>query len=152
VLAGAAFGTRNLWLPGQKPQPVGLHSVDQNGQLLILWDGSAATTRNARSAALTIADGASSLTVPLTAANLQAGRVTYARKAGQVEMTLAITLANGQTLRESARFAGALPASPAGDEALRQERDELARENRELKASLAKETARANRVEKQAQY
>ncbi len=180
VLVGVAAGagiyqTREKWLPpmaawfhpaGPVAQAsVGLHTVDRDGQLQILWDGDAADVRSGRAGILLITDGRQARSLPLDAAHLRNGALTYARQSERVDVTLTLDQPNGQKLIEAATFLGkapaqpapaatpAAPAAPAAETAaaqqdLQKERDTLARENTELKKQVASQTERIRQLEK----
>ena len=177
VAAGAGiYQTREKWLPPMAAWfhpagPVarasaGLHTVDRDGQLQILWDGNAADVRSGRGGILLITDGRQARSLALDTAHLRSGALTYARQSGQVDVTLTLDQPNGQKLIEAATFLGkaprpaappaatpAAPAAPAGESAaaqqdLRKERDALAQKNTELKGQVASQAERIKQLEK----
>ena len=182
VLVGVAAGagvyqTRGKWLPSVAAwfhptgpvaeASVGLHTVDRDGQLQILWDGNAADVRSGRGGILLITDGRQARSLPLDTAHLRSGALTYARQSERVDVTLTLDQPNGQKLIEAATFLGkappqpaappaaapAAPAAPAGESAaaqqdLQKERDALAQENTELKGQVASQAERIKQLEK----
>ena len=179
VLIGTAAGvgtfqTREIWLPVvtgwfHPPGPiaqasVGLRTLDRDGQLQILWDPSATDVRSGRDGILLITDGTQSRVIPLDAADLRAGLITYARQSGQVDVTLTLDQPNGRKVIEAATFVGKAPAAPppsaatdppapppsdaAGNQDDRgKDHDQLARENAHLRATVAAQAERIRQLE-----
>jgi proteasome lid subunit RPN8/RPN11 len=172
VAAGAgAYQTRGKWLPpmaawfhpaGPVAQTsVGLRTVDRDGQLQILWDGNSA---GGLAGILLISDGRQARSLPLDAAHLRNGSLTYARQSERVDVTLTLNQPNGQKLVEAATFLGAAPpqplagaaapSAPSGNNAdtaqqdLQKQRDALAQENAQLKEQLASQAERIQRLQK----
>ena len=89
---------------------------ESQGQLHIRWDSASGLVRRATGAKLFITDGAERLFVNLDGGHLRRGTVTYARQSGRVELRLALTEPDGQTIEQKAIFFGA----PLPDESARQ--------------------------------
>jgi len=168
LAAAAACGyfTRGLWLadavtafeaalPSGRPPALKLHVLDANGQLQIQWDTNSAALRNMKDAHLAITDGAPTRVIPLDAARLASGSFTYARQSGRVEVTLAVVQNYGDSVRERTTYLGQPPLGepPGGsDEQLTRQRDDLLKENQQLKTDLQKERARSQKADQQLQY
>jgi proteasome lid subunit RPN8/RPN11 len=162
LAAGAAgYQTRQKWAPQvgawfRSTSPVaqasaGLSTVDRSGQLQILWDGNSPDVRRSAGGMLLITDGQEAHPIPLDAAHLQAGSLTYVRQSERVDVTLTLGQPNGQKLVQTSSFLGKLPAAlapAAGGAALQTGRDGLAGENARLKAALARETERSQQLQK----
>ncbi len=168
VAAGAGvYQTREQWLPPMAAwfhpagpvarTSVGLRAVDRDGQLQILWDGDSADVRSGRAGILLITDGRQARSLPLDAAHLRNGSLTYARQSERVDVTLSLDQPNGQKLIEAATFLGKAPPQPpvaaaapadAGRQDLQKERDSLAQENAQLKVQVAGQAERIKRLEK----
>jgi hypothetical protein len=147
ALGVGGYETREAWWPLVQPAPtaesLALHTLDQNGQLQIGWNGASPAIRAARSASLSIVDGQTPVSAPLDAAHLQSGSFTYTRQSGRVDVQLVLTLSSGKELRQATLFTGnpVAPPPPAADPT-------LAAENAALKAELAAQAERGKRLEK----
>jgi len=133
----------------------GLNAVERDGQLQILWDGSAPDVKHCVSATLLITDGAAPRSLPLDAVQLQSGTMNYARQSERVDVTLSLIQPNGQRRLQATTFIGKLPfaATPPASAAepiddLRKERDQLAADNARLKEALARQTDTNQRLQK----
>jgi hypothetical protein len=165
-----AYQTREYWLGSNRPPaPAPAASVapapapivrpasalalavsDAAGQLQIRWDGAATFVQSAAKGSLEIDDGEHKAIVPLNADRLRAGSFTYARESQSVDVRLSVEDPSGRRLHEAASFFGKLPERPAAvsDPGAAKERDLVAQEAARLRAALAAQTERANRLEK----
>lgn len=112
---------------GARPdrETLNLQVRETQGQLHIRWDTQSNFVRRATGAKLFITDGPERLFVSLDGSRLRSGTVSYARQTGRVELRLALTGPNGETIEQKAIFFGA----PLPDE-----------NQRELSASAATAT------------
>jgi hypothetical protein len=100
---------------------------------------------------LEITDGA---TIPqsirLDAAHLATGALTYSRESERVDVALAATQPDGQTVREVASFLGRLPAQRAAsdDPDGRKERDTEAQRAERLQKDLNFQSSKTRRLER----
>jgi proteasome lid subunit RPN8/RPN11 len=169
ALGVAAFETRDAWLPRAQAlfqaapaDSPSLNAVDRNGQLQFQWNPAATAVRAATAGSLLIVDGTIPVTVPLDAAHLQSGSLTYTRRSGHVDATLILPQPGGKEVRQATLFTGNAPehptaatapppaAAPASgdDSGIRAERDALAKQNAGLKIALAKEVEHTKLLEK----
>jgi hypothetical protein len=95
--------------PAPAVAPLNLRLHDNDGQLLITWERSAAA---ARRAALEISDDGARTMLPLDAAALGRGSVTYERRGGKVDVRLVVQPENTAPVQESASFLGQPPQRP----------------------------------------
>ena len=155
ALAGAGYQTRDLWLPrlmaALRTAPelsVGLSAIDNEGQLLIQWDGNSPTVRQAANATLEIDDGLVPWEVQLDARHLRAGTFFYSRQSERIDVKLAIHLPGGQQAHGATSFLGRLPERkpPPEDPEIRKQRDALAEQAAKLKTDLAAEVARTRKL------
>jgi hypothetical protein len=154
--------TREYWLPQvmDRVRPViskepdaylALSTADDHGQLKIQWDRNAPAVRNAVEAALEITDGNPiPRVIPLDAAHLAAGAFTYSRESERVDVALAVSQPNGQTVRAVAGFLGRLPSQQTGaeDPNVRKDRDAEARWVDEFRKDLNVQASKTRRLEK----
>lgn len=92
---------------------------ESEGMVTISWDPRVAETRGAREASLAINDGGTQVTVPLDAALLREGAVSYPRRSGRVQFALTLQPASGSPMTASAHLlAPALPSLPAPERPL----------------------------------
>ena len=168
---GAAFQIRQMWLPrvlaamrpasavtsppaarapAPAPPPLGLNTVDREGQLQISWDRTSPAVQHASDALLEINEGGPKPTaIQLDAAHLQTGSFTYARTAEKVDVRLIVHPAGGQDFREVTSFLGKLPErKPAEDPQAQEQRAEMARQAAKLKADLTFQAAKTKKLEK----
>ena len=163
ILAGIGIGafayrTRNLWLNTaiswtrpmpRQPEPLapaapalGLHAIDTDGQLWILWDRAAPAVRRATSATLVIREGSASHSIDLDATQLQAGSFTYGRQEERVDIALTLDAPGAEHPREVTTYLGRLPAHPPP-----QPDGALQRQNQKLADDLNAERARSRQLE-----
>jgi proteasome lid subunit RPN8/RPN11 len=162
ALGGCGYLTRGLWwdetmgavesaLAGGRPPALGLRTLDTNGgELQIQWDAHSPALRKPKGARLTILDGPKLRAIPLDAAHLGSGAFTYARQTQKVEVALAITQSNGQTVREQTTFLGSPPVASYAQ--VVKERDDLRDENQQLKSDLAKEREKSKKLDREQHY
>ncbi len=162
ALGGCGYLTRGLWwdetmgavesaLAGGRPPALGLRTLDANGgELQIQWDTHSPALRKPKGARLTILDGPKLRAIPLDTAHLGSGAFTYARQTQKVEVALAITQSNGQTVREQTTFLGSPPVASYAQ--VVKERDDLRDENQQLKSDLAKEREKSKKLDREQHY
>jgi proteasome lid subunit RPN8/RPN11 len=173
LVSGAAgaggYYTRAAWLPRLlsavqpapavpgKGQPLGLSTLDRDGQLQIGWDRHSMAVRRSVDATLEISDGAMlPQSITLDQDHLENGSFTYARQNERVDIKLTVHPPNGRPVSDSTTFLGKLPphppaTSPAEDPAVRQQREAISAETKQLKTDLEREAARTRRLEKDIQ-
>jgi hypothetical protein len=149
VSAGAAFQTRDHWLPraaelvGAESAPIapslGLSALDLAGQLQIRWRQESVS--DAVGGRLEIIDRPRAEAIPLDPAHLRAGVFTYERTGARVDIAMVVRLRNGHQLREATSFLG-VPPPP-----LQSERDALTRQATDLQSDLEAQRERARRLE-----
>jgi proteasome lid subunit RPN8/RPN11 len=99
------------------PPSLALSALDLGGQLQIAWDRDAAAVRGATGGSLEIVDGDKRLVLPVTAAGLKRGSVTYARSSGNVEVRLTVNPLGSSPVEELVTFVGSKPAATPKPEA-----------------------------------
>ncbi len=161
---GAAFQVRQMWLPQVlatlrpapavlPPPPLGLNTIDREGQLQINWDRNSPAVRRATSAVLEITDGAPlAAPIQLDTAHLATGSFTYARTADKVDVKLTVHQKNGPDLREVTSFLGKLPdRKPAEDPEAQKQREEIVKQAAKLKTDLNFQAEKTRKLEKDIQ-
>ncbi|MGD0775866.1 MAG: hypothetical protein ABSC05_23875 [Candidatus Solibacter sp.] len=163
---GAAFEVRQMWLPQvlaaihpqpavpPPPPPLGLSTLDREGQLQIGWDRNSPAVQRAADAILEITGGGElPNAIQLDLAHLQAGSFTYARTAEKVDVLLIVHQKDGPDLREVTSFLGKLPdRQPAEDpEAQQKQREEMAKQAAKLKADVNFQAAKTKKLEQEVQ-
>ena len=88
-------------------EALNLQVREMQGQLHIRWDTESDLVRRATGAKLFITDGPERLFVNLDGGRLRRGALTYARQSGRVELRMALTEPDGQTVERNAIFFGA---------------------------------------------
>ena len=137
-LGGAAFFTRDLWLPNA-PEPLRLRASDVDGKLIIRWT----PVRKETAGELQITDGAKQTNASLDAAQLARGLFVYSRVSpGE---TVRLKVGNQQ---EITNFAGPLPGPTEAALAAEKARAEAEQHVANAKAALASESARSRQLEK----
>ena len=142
------FATRELWLfraidgirpsAAYGPGPLGLSTVETDGQMQIRWNPHAPKVQRGTGAVLTILDGDKiPRGVLLDADHLLSGVFSYAPQHERVDVTLALKEPDGQEVRESTTFLG--PGVPVSADTERVKK---------LEADLAAETERNQALEK----
>jgi proteasome lid subunit RPN8/RPN11 len=132
--------------------PVGLSTIDTDGQLQIHWDRYSSAVRQASGGTLSINDsGSYPRELKLDPVHLQAGNFSYVREGESVSVTLALDEPNGQQAHEISTFLGKLPhrpEPPADNPGVRKERDALAEEAARLRKELAVQVERNGKLQK----
>ena len=167
---GAAFQIRQMWLPrvlaamrpastvtsppaaptpAPVPPPLGLNTVDREGQLQISWDRTSPAVQHSSDALLEINEGGPKPTaIQLDAAHLQTGSFTYARTGEKVDVKLIVHQAGGPDFHEVTSFLGKLPErKPAEDPKAQEQREEMARQAARLKDDLTLQAAKTKKLE-----
>lgn len=162
LAAAAAVGyqTRQLWMPLRAarvaapvspapsapapPRSLRLVTIEEQGQLQILWDPTLPSVLRSSGGALVIADGPESNTFPIGPVQLQTGSFTYARRTRRVDVTLTITQPDGSALQQATTYMGKADRAPDAAEAPGQD---VAAQVARLRADLAEQTRRAERLE-----
>jgi proteasome lid subunit RPN8/RPN11 len=167
-ISGAAFQVRQMWLPrllaAVRPAPtvaspppiapLGLNTIDREGQLQIAWDRNSPSVRRGTDAILEITDGGPlPVAIQLDSAHLEAGSFTYARTAEKVDVVLIVHQKDGPDLREVATFLGKLPGrkTPEEIEAEQKQREDAAKQAAKIKADLNFQAVKTRRLEKEVQ-
>lgn len=161
-LGAAAYQGRQLWWPKLMGlftppaatdafAPLGLSTIDAEGQLQIHWDRYSSAIRQATGGRLSITD---TNPVPrefkLDPVRLQSGNFTYVREGESVTVVLTLDEPKGQQLHEVSTFLGKLPkpATAGEDPEVRKQRDALAQETARLRQELATQVDRNRRLQK----
>ncbi len=112
LLAGAALGAgayllRDTWLPpilamaprpAAAPPPLGLYTIDSEGQLQIYWSRDSAAVQRASAGVIKINSGTSAPSeIPLDKAHLLSGVFTLARQTERVDVNLGVTQPDGRS-------------------------------------------------------
>jgi hypothetical protein len=128
------------------PQPISLTLLEREGQLQIEWNPAARPVAGAIRGTLAIVDGNETQSVSLTRADLVAGKFTYQRKSGDIEVRLSVQDAGGDSTQEASRFLGQPPVRSDPEElrTLENRRAELEAEIARLQSENA---AQANRIQ-----
>lgn len=130
------------------PDSIRLVTIDDNGQLQILWDPTHPVAQHSPGGTLQIKDGNESRTFDLEPAHLQTGSFTYRRQAERVDVRLTINRPSGAPLAQVTTYVGRRPDETRDLTNLRKQRDALANEAEQLKADLAKQVERTKQLEK----
>ena len=161
---GAAFEVRQMWLPQvlaairpepavpPPPPPLGLSTLDREGQLQISWDRNSPSVQRASDAILEITgSGQLPTAIQLDIAHLQAGSFTYARTEEKVDVLLIVHQKDGPDLREVTSFLGKLPDRPPAEdaEAQQKQREEMAKQAAKLKADVNSQAAKTKKLEQE---
>lgn len=151
VLVAAVLGLR-YWMLHSVAEPISLAVIEREGQLQIEWNHAAKPVAGATRGTLVIVDGADSRTFALTPRILAAGKFTYVRKSGDIEVRMTVENADGATVQEASRFLGRPVATPAANSedltALQQRRDQLEAEVRRLRQENNVQSARIQQLER----
>jgi proteasome lid subunit RPN8/RPN11 len=156
-VGAVAFYTRDFWMNATlswsptmvlKPEPapapamlLGLHAIDDDGQLWIQWDRAATPLRTATGGTLAIQEGGTTRSIELDAAHLQAGSFTYGRQQERVDVTLTVNLPAGGKLQEITTYLGKVPEHTPGAGS------SLQKTNQKLVDDLNAERAHARQLE-----
>jgi len=159
----AGFQTRQLWWPkvtgpftpsGPSPPafaPVGLSTIDTDGQLQIHWDHDSSSVRQATGATLSINDSSGSpYETRLDAPHLQNGNFTYARKGESVTVMLTLDEPHGKQVHEVSTFLGQplKPQAPVESPEIEKQRGTVLQESAHLRQQLAAEVERNRKLQK----
>ena len=117
VLVAAVLGLR-YWMMNSASEPISLSVAERDGQLQIEWNHSARPVIDAATGSLDIMDGAEPRTIKLTRSDLAAGKFTYMRKSGDIEVRLTVQDPSGVKTQEASRYLGRAPDAPKGTEEL----------------------------------
>ena len=152
----AAIEVRQMWLPqflaairvepGVPPPPVplGLTTLDREGQLQIVWDRNSPAVRSASDAVLEIIDGGPlPKAIQLDTAHLHAGSFTYARTSEKVDVLLIVHQKDGPDLHEVTSFLGKMPDRKVEDS------DDQLRQAARIKADLNSQAAKTKKLEQE---
>lgn len=127
-------------------QPFSFHVFDAGQTVRIEWNQNAASIRNAHLGVIDIKDSGETKRYPLADDELHAGKMSYVRRSGDLELRMTVYPVGSTSIQEFAHFLdpGQVPppAPPAEVEQLRQERDRLATQVQQLKEDLRKEQTR----------
>ena len=126
------------------------HVQEAGDSVRIEWDQNAAAIRNAHVGAIDVKDGGGTKRYALGDQELQSGQMLYKRQGGDLEIRMTVYPVGFNPVQQFAHFldpGSGTPASsaptgpPAEVEQLRQERDRLEMEVKQLKENLRKEQA-----------
>jgi len=162
ALGAAAYWNRDLWLPRVlavaprrapaplPPPPLGLNTIDSEGQLQVRWDRNSPLVQRATGGVLSIgAGGPSRQEIPLDKAHLLSGVFTFARQTERVDVSLGLTQPDGHSSREVTMFVGKLPdEKPVEDPAVQEQRDNMAKQVAKMQTDLNAEIARNGKLQK----
>jgi proteasome lid subunit RPN8/RPN11 len=161
AIGAAAFQSRQLWwnkmiglfTPGGASTfaPLGLSTIDIDGQLQIRWDRFSPSIRQAVKAQLSITDVSPvPREIELDPVRLQSGNFTFVREGEVVTVVLTVDEPNGQQTHEVSTFLGKLPQPkvPTENSELRAQRDALAQESGRLRQELAGEVEQNRKLQK----
>ena len=148
ILAGVV-GFR-LYGPKRPAEPLGLAVQERDGKLQVQWNRASQTLVDARSASLNISDGTDKRTVALSGEDLAKGNFTYARRSGDVQVSLVVERSAGDRVTEGSRFLGTPPENIDADEMnlLRVQRDALQDEVTRLLEQNTQQTDRIQQLER----
>lgn len=148
-LGAAAYLMRDLWLPpvmarAQRPPvpaplpPLGLNTIDSEGQLQIRWNRDSAAVQQASGGVLSInAGGALPQEIALDKAHLLSGVLTFARQTERVDVSLGLIWPDGPVVSEATTFMGKLPERKSvEDQATQEQSDVLAKQMAKVQADL----------------
>ncbi len=149
VVALGVAGARYLSL-GPSSEPIALSVLERDGQLDIQWNRAAPPVSQAVRGALEITDGPQTRTIPLTPNELAAGKFSYKRETGDIQVRMTVDSPDGKKVQEASRFLGSPPSQANADElkALEQRRAELEAEVARLKQSNGQQALRIQQLER----
>jgi hypothetical protein len=148
VAAAAVLGLRYF---GRLPAPpIALNVSDAKSQLVIGWDATSPTIRSAAKGTLILVEGADTQTSKLSASELATGSYTYARRTGDVQVSLDVETTAGERRVEATHFIGAPPLTQTNDEleSVKRDRDALREELDRLRDQNAEEGAKVKQLER----
>jgi hypothetical protein len=156
VAAGAAgYASRSWWLAGlgrsaapaapAAPASIRLVTIDDEGELQILWDPTLPVIQQSSGATLNITEGGESRSLPVDSLRLRTGSITYSRQTGRVDVVFTIMQPDGHPLVQATTYSGRTPDREHSG--VRKERDRLAEEVARLKSELELQTKRTQQLE-----
>ena len=151
VLVVAALLGLRYWMANSTPEPVSLSLLEHEGQLLIEWNRAAKPVANAVSGTLEIVDGSKSQSVTLSRPELAAGKFTYLRKTGTIEVRMTVQDTAGAKTTEASRYLGRAPEAQQSSQDLQElekRRDELEVEVQRLRQENNAQAARIQQLER----
>jgi hypothetical protein len=123
-------------------QPFSFHVFDAGETVQIEWDQNAAPIRKAHLGVIDVKDSGETKRYPLADDELHSGKMSYVRRGGDLELRMTVYPVGLNPVQEFAHFLdpgpATPPAPPAEVEQLRQERDRLETEVKQLKEDLRK--------------
>jgi hypothetical protein len=129
------------------PASMRLVTIEENGQLQILWDPSFPVVQQSSGGSLRITDGAQSQTFALDSTQLQTGSFTYTRDTQRVDIVLTVQQRSGNPLVQATTYVAKRAvgsesgsATPAGDDA-------LGKEVTRLRSAFEAQQQRADRLQ-----
>ena len=126
-------------------QPFSLHVYDAGETVQIEWNQNSAPIRDAHIGVIDIKDGGETKRYSLADDELRAGKMSYLRRGGDLELRMTVYPVGSTAVQEFAHFLDPGPATPPAAppevEQLRKERDQLESEVNQLKDDLRKERA-----------
>ena len=131
ILVAAVLGLR-YWMMNSASEPIALSVAERDGQLQIEWNHAARPVMDATAGTLEIMDGAEPRTVKLTHQDLAAGKFTYTRKSGDIEVRLTVQDSNNVKTQEASRYLGQPPDAPRDSKEL----EDLQKRRVELEAEV----------------
>jgi hypothetical protein len=148
-LAGAAYRTKDLWLPA-RPEALGLEAIDAGGQLLVRWNRAIPAVQQARGGILEIKDGDATFEVQLDPGRLKSGAYRYERRSERVDLQLIVPQPGAKSLEEWTSFVGALPVhAPTMEEIdAQRKRKQAEEEAARIKTDLLSQNLRTRRLER----
>jgi hypothetical protein len=165
----AGYRTRHVWKPriasawtalvtaqpaaDAAPPPIGppasirLVTIEENGQLQILWDPSLPLLQESSGGALQITDGAEDQTFPLDPTQMQTGSFTYTRASQRVHVVFTIRQRHGDPVVQATTYIGRSSAGSDPGTAATPGDAAPAREIARLKAELEAQKRRGDRLQ-----
>jgi hypothetical protein len=127
ILALAGIIAYRYLREANRPEPVSLVLIDNQGKLQVQWSTTSNTIVRSVSGSLDINDNGRDQHIPLTHTQLGEGRYEYERQGGDVEVRMEVDVNGGAPVRESSRFLGRPPAPETNLELeqVKQQRDKL---------------------------
>jgi hypothetical protein len=139
IVAGFLIKERYL----TRPHPFSLHVYDAGETVQVEWNQNAVSIRNAHLGVIDIQDGGETKRYSLADDELRAGKMSYVRRGGDVELRMTVYPVGSTAVQEFARFLdpgpATQPAPPPEVQQLRKERDQLETQVNQLKEDLRKE-------------
>ena len=123
--------------------PFSFHVFDAGETVQIEWDQNAAPIRKAHLGVIDVKDSGETKRYPLADDELHSGKMSYVRRGGDLELRMTVYPVGSTAVQEFAHFLDPGPVTPpapsAEVEQLRQERDRLETEVKQLKEDLRKQ-------------